>query len=296
MPYERLGQAMPPLAFIDHSIVTHEPSWAALEALVSGGHAQHAQLVLSVWNLYEIGQAGDRAQQDRRLAFLARQSPVWAVERCTLQQKEVERFLYQHYFHTAPSAFDVIVLSLSMMHYHSSGRYIAGLTPRQWIDGVDFKRLDKLKDLSPNALKTLQSAGPQVVKAKQQEMFRAWIRNLIPTFDPNRRALKKTEIEQLLDFCEAHSALFLSECKSLAVEDALTRARTSDPKRKPLRSDGPDLQHAVAALAYGNLFLVRDGFVRNCSQYAIKNLAGRHSLAAVFATPDEASKEVGHAA
>jgi hypothetical protein len=43
------------------------------------------QLALSVWNVYEIGRAADRAQQDRRLAFLHSLDPIWMIERRPVQ-------------------------------------------------------------------------------------------------------------------------------------------------------------------------------------------------------------------
>jgi hypothetical protein len=42
------------------------------------------------------------------------------------------------------------------------------------------------------------------------------------------------------------------------VEDALTAVRTANPRRKPQRSDGIDLMHAVIALAYCDYFLIRE--------------------------------------
>ena len=52
----------------------------------------------------------------------------------------------------------------------------------------------------------------------------------------------------------------------------MTAARIATPTRKPQRSDGIDLMHAVVALAYCDLFLVRDGFLRNCCVQAIKTM------------------------
>jgi hypothetical protein len=40
--------------------------------------------------------------------------------------------------------------------------------------------------------------------------------------------------------------------------------------RKPERSAGIDLMHAVIALAYRDYFLLRDGFVGNCAPYALR--------------------------
>ena len=64
-------------------------------------------------------------------------------------------------------------------------------------------------------------------------------------------------------------------CKSLHVEDALSAARVATSTRKPQRSDGIDLMHAVIAVAYCDYFVVRDGFVAQCADQATRALAPR---------------------
>ena len=49
------------------------------------------RLVLSAWNLYEIGAGADEAQKCGRLAFLESLKPLWAVERLDVQKQEVQR-------------------------------------------------------------------------------------------------------------------------------------------------------------------------------------------------------------
>ena len=68
------------------------------------------------------------------------------------------------------------------------------------------------------------------------------------------------------------------------VEDALTAVRTANPRRKPQRSDGIDLMHAVIALAYCDYFLIRDGYAKTCAMQVIKGLSSRR-LASVYYDP-----------
>jgi hypothetical protein len=86
--------------YIDHSIVTHEADWPLLEHAVE---SQKVRLALSVWNVYEIGRATDRAQLDKRLAFLDSLHPIWMIECRAVQRQEVARFLSIHYFKRLPS-------------------------------------------------------------------------------------------------------------------------------------------------------------------------------------------------
>jgi len=115
-------------------------------------------------------------------------------------------------------------------------------------------------------------------------VFRAWIKGLIPELDPDRKPFTVTQQAELLAWCEARRDAFFDACPSLAVEDALTAARTDDPRHNPQRSDGIDLMHTVIALAYCDYFLVRDRFTRRCATHAIKALDPRR-LASVYDDP-----------
>jgi hypothetical protein len=252
--------------YIDHSIVTHEPSWQDVSQAVGSGKVR---LALSVWNLVEIGAASDEAQREHRLTFFCEaQVPVWVVERRAIQRQEVERFLWRHKFHAAPKDLIAVAPSLTVVASFCAGPQARfGLTAREFIREIDFASLQPLKRLSPQALLTLQGADRKTLKIKDKEMFDAWIAPSIPDRGPDGRALTAAQKEELLAFCWQHRTQFLVECRCL-VEDALTRARTSDPGRNPTESDGPDPQHAAVALAYCDLFFSRDGYQTQCATTA----------------------------
>ena len=271
-----------PILYLDHSAISNEKWWPQIGAVLATGKVR---LALSVWNLVEIGSATDRKQQDRRLAFLEQHHPLWIVERVAVQRQEVERFLWQGRFGVAPQALCVVTPHLSVVDSYLSGTQTRiGLTPRGWIDGVDFKRVAKLKELAPDALKRLQAVDRKTFRTRQDEVFRAWIKALIPKLDPDGKPFTVTQQAELLAWCEAHQDAFFDACPSVAVEDALTAARTDDPRRNPQRSDGIDLMHTVIALAYCDYFLVRDRFTRRCATYAIKALGPRR-LASAYDDP-----------
>jgi hypothetical protein len=141
-----------------------------------------------------------------------------------------------------------------------------------------------LKRLSPDALRALQNADQKTRKRKEKEMFDAWIGLSIPDRGPDGRALTIPEKTDLLAFCWQHKKQFFVECRCLAVEHALTTARTSDAMRQPTESDGPDLQHAAVALAYCDIFYSRDGYQAQCAASA-RNVLKAMGLSAVCSTP-----------
>jgi hypothetical protein len=160
------------------------------------------RLVLSIWNLFEIGAASDGAQQKKRLSFLERLDPVWIVERVEVQKQEVKRFLWPHYFHRPPEDLMVFTPSLSVVvSFWSERSTPIGLTPSQFIGGTDYASLNPLKKLSPQAQATMKAAGPKVLKEKNHDIFAAWIRPLIPFRDPDRRLLTVGAQSELVEFC-----------------------------------------------------------------------------------------------
>jgi len=238
-------------------------------------------LALSLWNLVEIGCGTDRNQQDRRLAFLEQHDPLWIVERVVVQRQEAERFLWEGRFGVAPRDLCVVTPHLSVVDFYHSGTQTRIGLPRGWIDGVDFNRVAKRKELAPDALTRLQAVNRKTFKTRQDEIFRAWSKGLIPKFDPDGKPFTVAQQSELLAWYEAHRKAFFD---ASVVEDALTAVRTANPRRKPQRSDGIDLMHAVIALAYCDYFLIRDGYAKTCAMQVIKGLSSRR-LASVYDDP-----------
>jgi hypothetical protein len=126
--------------YLDHSIITHPASWKPVEDVLTSGKAQ---LVLSLWNLFEIGSASDKAQQDQRLAFLMKFNPLWILERIQIQRHEVRAFLWKEKLRIEPEPVEAFRRHLSEVESYMVGSQTRiGVTPRQWIDGVDFRRFE----------------------------------------------------------------------------------------------------------------------------------------------------------
>jgi hypothetical protein len=120
-------------------------------------------------------------------------------------------------------------------------------------------------------LRRLQAVDRKTFKARHRDIFKAWIRNLIPGADPGQAVLGQpkggswsTTVTRIAMnfFHRAHPWLSRTHWLALGISRA----------RRRLRSDGIDLMHTVIALAYCDHFLVRDGFVRTCAEQATKAL------------------------
>lgn len=202
-----------PHLYVDHSVVAHPGSWAPLEEVLNDGKVR---LVLSLWNLFEIGSASDKAQQAQRLTFLEGFDPIWILERVDLQRLEVRNFCWKQWCGVTPEPLQVFKRNLSEVEApHAGSQTRIGLTPTQWINGVNFSKYDPYKKLAPNALLKLQSHTPKEIK--DPEIFRAWVKGALPKFDPENRALSKSELADFLDGCEHDQSAFYEACPAMAV-------------------------------------------------------------------------------
>ncbi len=273
-----------PTLYIDHSVVTHTPSWKPVEDVLTSGRAL---LALSLWNLFEIGSASDKTQHRQRLAFLTKYPPLWILERVDIQRQETRAFLWKEKFGVTPESLQVFKGHLSEVEsYHAGSETRIGLTPTQWINGVDFRKYDEHKKLAPTALGQLQTNGAKKNAKRQYEIFRKWIEGVLPKVNREGRAFSKAELLEFLAFCAGNQVAFYAACPAMAVEDALTRARTATAGRKPQTSDGIYLMHAVVALAYCDYFLVRDGFMFQCCVQVRRELS-EMKLATVYRDAEE---------
>jgi hypothetical protein len=270
--------------YIDHSVVSREAWWPSLNRALEPGDLR---LVLSLWNLFEIGAAKDKSQQRRRLNFLQQFNPMWAVERRAIQKQEVKRFLWSQRFATEPEELVAITPALSVVDYFLSGTSMRiGLTAEQFISETDYGKLNPLKLLSPEAQATMKAADPAALKEKDREIFTGWVGQSIPVWGPSGKLLTEIARSELAEYCFQNRPQFLASCPSMAVEDAVTTDRTADQKRQPQDSDGPDLQHAAVAMAYCDIFLTGDGYQARTCCVARRALKGMR-LAQVYTNPDQ---------
>jgi hypothetical protein len=221
------------------------------------------------------GQTQGPAQQERRLAFLDRLDPIWIAERLDIQRHELKRYLWRHCFSVEIPEFVALTPSLAVVVSYSAGTPTRiGLTARQYIADLDYEALRELRGKCPLALTTLQTADKAELKRKSLEMVKAWLTPLVPLVGPNERALTIAQRISLLEYCLNNLENFLRACPALAVEDALSRVRTRDPRRVPGESDGPDLQHMVSALPNCDVFLSRDKYQLSCATAAHSDVPG----------------------
>jgi hypothetical protein len=63
-----------------------------------------------------------------------------------------------------------------------------------------------------------------------------------------------------------------ADSSAIAVESELHKIRSRDAARRPRESDAVDLFHGVLVLSYCDYYITRDGFARQCANYAKRAL------------------------
>jgi hypothetical protein len=190
------------------------------------------------------------------------------------------RFLWRHRYAIEQPAPTVISPYLSAAVSAYAGKHTEiGITPRKFLDVANLDELKPFRAVSPMVLRSCQE-GLERLKMLEPIVFASWVSHAIPDRSPDGRAYTKAEKDTLIRFAWDNADAFYESCPTFAVEDALTTARTRDPKRNPTESDGADLQHSVVGLAYCDLFLSLDGYQRTCAEQAKRELAN-HVLAEI---------------
>lgn len=266
--------------YIDHNVLADEDGWNDLTAVIQ---QNQLQVVMSVWNLFEIASATDERQKARRLAYVESLSPWWAMDRVETQEKELRRFIFTRYFGANGEDIYGITKHLSVAVAKGTRTETkVGMKAADYVRALKGVDLDAEKKSVMRALQIHRDAGRDKRKEKEEERFLAWLIHFMPMRNADGKLLKRNEKVALLKRCwEDRKDLFASS-PAIAVEDQLEIARTLDEKRKPQVGDGVDLQHSVVAMAFCDFYMSKDGASRNDCAYVTKWLP-KHQLATVVA-------------
>ncbi|SUS08205.1 hypothetical protein DF3PB_600009 [uncultured Defluviicoccus sp.] len=259
--------------YLDNHVLSREEGWAAIRTLLNSKPA--LRLVVSEWNLVELGSHADRDQVCRRAQFVDSLKPLWMVAYIFLQRLEVKKFIWQDYYGVPGEPVHPFKENLSEVLYFSLGRNVPlGFTATKWVKVVrdPATALAAEKAQGVDALATLQAADAKEKKNAALKIFPLWIAHRIPDLDPSNKAILRSDKDKIVDFCYNNKAKLFSNCPAVAVEWAAHEIRTCDPHRKPKESDVIDLFHKVMALPYCDFFVTCDGFVRNCATYVGRKL------------------------
>jgi hypothetical protein len=138
-----------------------------------------------------------------------------------------------------------------------------------------------------DAQKTMRKAketGLNKDKSIISAIWRQWFHSMMPTRDMEQHFIPRADRDRLLSMFVADPNIVLSSCPAIQAEDLLSDARARDTGRAFKESDAIDLMHAVPVLAYCDVLVSNDGFVRDSAKRVVQ--ASGRSVGVVKAMSD----------
>jgi hypothetical protein len=266
--------------YLDHNIViqlVERPEAAEHEAAAEIVKSENASFAVSLWNLVEAASGNQKDQAIKLGSFLDNIKPLWLLDRFSLERGEIKDFVYRSCYGIESGALKVFHQYLSQVVSYlgaevitvgeSGAAFVANLldTP----DAMPLIR--RAYHETSSALRVLQGVkkSRNLTTELKHEIFTKWISGLLPSKDPDNRAVDNETQEIFLLYCTEKNVV--QACPAIAVEHHLFDFRISDPNRKPEEQDAPDLAHVVPALAHCDVFVTREGYLRSASQYVKKH-------------------------
>jgi hypothetical protein len=273
--------------YADHNILARDDLRQRLRDILTANKC--LRLAISAWNFVEIASGSDKTQALRRADDIDQLQPLWLVERLSIQEMEVRRFVYQHFFGVSGVEVQALTPYLSvMLSFEFGSKVPLGLTAKRLVEEImpHLAPIHEAKSAAVSALKTLQAATAKQKKQVEEEVFKQSVARQLPRVAPDDKAISPERQVELVQSCFDMKAQFHAECPAIAVEHAMYVLRSQDPKRNPEKQDAIDLQHGVAGLAYCDYFLTRDGFARHVAE-RVPNLISPVKAARVLKDVDE---------
>lgn len=255
-----------PTAYLDYNIVAtaagsppgrHTASWkAAIDALSGAGY----RFALSAWHAYELAKSNNQEHVESCCEFIEEIKPLWLSNSVFIKRDEIARFLNHANgkINYPARAFNP---SIAQMWTTYGGIIKIGETFRNTVHELRnapgaLAQISNVAAETPDAIQAGRDAlADGRYKATQHLVDQEYFSSLINP--PNPKALG-----YVLD----HLKEVLSTCPTISLEDSLTRIRVRDQFRAK-DSDAADLQHALAGLAYCDLFVTDDKMLaEHCRQ------------------------------
>jgi hypothetical protein len=118
--------------YIDSNILGREPDWDVITTLCRS--TPQLRVAISDWHMVELASGSDRPQVLRRADFIDSLDPLWMHGYLPIQQWEVKRFTWQHYFRVAAEEFSVFTEHLSEVWSTYVGpQTVIGFNARKWV-------------------------------------------------------------------------------------------------------------------------------------------------------------------
>lgn len=249
------------IVYLDHHVLVDRTGWPTIKELSDAGDIR---VVISSWSIREIVQA--QQEREERAAFLESIRPLYIHDMLILQRLETVSFLNENLFggsHLPFSMFSDTFPDFLRMNFFVKKPSDYSLSDYFRVEGSvagDIVEMGKNEHVEARRALLADPEGAQQVEERINHMQMA---TLIPRVDARGQPWEPSDVAEILVFCHHRRRDLLRACPAIFAEDALSRARLRDHRRKPRTSDTADLFHSVAALAYADVFVTADGWAND---------------------------------
>lgn len=262
--------------YLDYNVIASivgvpaQPDALAEHAAVRALQRGSARFALSAWTAFELARSADAEHVRRCCEFVESLNALWVSDFRYVIQQELARFLAQCPNHRSSDELpEVRALNASITQMWSTyGVHVPA--------GHGFREcVDALRSDATNIQTILNAAAltpPAIVVARQAHADgrAATLRQTIDR-EVFARRLGYQQADARIDFLMDHQARLYRESPLVAIEDALGTLRARD-SFAPKLSHAADLQHAMAALAYCDGLVTRDGQLREHCRIVSRDL------------------------
>lgn len=260
--------------YLDYNVIAHIAGIPSVDdATALRKHALNLkadghQFALSAWSMYELARSKNDQHIEQCCVFVEELDPIWVSNNNAIKCEEIGVFL-QRAFGLDQKAPCVRVRpfapTVSQMWASYGGIVIIGETFRGSVlalraDPNNIAKIDHAAQLTPDAISVGREAARNGAMGTVKHIIDyEYIAMLAPPHTPKEH----------LAFIEKHFDDFLAAAPTIAMEEILSQIRLND-SFSPKPSHAADLQHALGALAYGDIFVTGDKQLASHCEIAVQ--------------------------
>jgi hypothetical protein len=244
---------------------------AAFSIAETGKH----RFAVSVWNMYETARAPKIDTRQGYLEFIERVDPCMCSNPSLVQFQELISFLsgcfdQVPYRYENPTPFQDT--PARMWATFGSAPPLVGETFRDCVEMLRARRsreaLEKALDEGPQLLKVVREALNRGDIERDKSMLdREWLFTLFPERNPaDGTWVDIRQRKAIVDFLLSRMDEVHQRCRCIYAAEQIYKYRISG-QRKARRSDGPDIQFAVLAVAYCDYIVTNDSALREMIEF-----------------------------
>ena len=233
--------------------------------------AKGDRFALSAWTALELARSQDALHIRQCGDFIEELDPLWVGDARYIIDRETARFLASHANHRTTSYLPAVRALHETMGkmWFTYGVHIAGAeTFRNCIQELrsDPRNLQSIVDAAEHTRLAIVTA-----RGAQADGRATRLQPVVDRYTFAKR-LSCGLRDERIDFLMTNQAQLYRESPMLAIEDALSGVRAHD-SFVPKISHAADFQHGMAALAYCDHFVTRDGQLAGHCRIVIRDLA-----------------------